>query len=165
MERRLIVMRHAKSAWPDGVIDHDRPLSGRGERDAAAAGHWLVDQGVEPDVALVSSSRRTRETIEHVAAPLGSSFELQVTDDLYMASAGDLLDAVRAVGDDPATVLLVAHNPGVGTLAALLDDGHSDVTRAAGYPTSATTVFQVPLPWDQLDPATARIEAFTVPRG
>ncbi|MET8773374.1 histidine phosphatase family protein, partial [Streptomyces sp. NPDC004658] len=28
--RRLVVLRHAKSAWPEGVEDHRRPLAPRG---------------------------------------------------------------------------------------------------------------------------------------
>ncbi|MFE6593934.1 hypothetical protein [Streptomyces sp. NPDC057781] len=36
--RRLVVLRHAKPARPAGVADHDRPLAGRGRRDAPAAG-------------------------------------------------------------------------------------------------------------------------------
>lgn len=38
--RRLVVLRHAKSAWPD-VPDSERPLAPRGRRDAPAAGRWL----------------------------------------------------------------------------------------------------------------------------
>lgn len=162
-------MRHAKSAWPEDVADHERPLSGRGARDAAAAGAWLLERGLVPDVALVSSARRTRQTLESVMAVLrGDSADVHYRDDLYGAGTGDLLDAVRGVDADPMTVLLVAHNPGVGMLAALLDDGASDVPIGAGgsgYPTSATTVFGVPTRWDQLDPGTARVVAFTVPRG
>lgn len=159
-------MRHAKSAWPEDVPDHERPLSGRGARDAAAAGAWLRDRGLVPDVALVSSARRTRETLESVMAVLsGDGPDVRYRDDLYGAGTGDLLDAVRGVDADPMTVLLVAHNPGVGMLATLLDDGGSDVTIGTGYPTSATTVFGVPTPWDRLDPGAARLVAFTVPRG
>ena len=34
-------MRHAKSDYPDGVADHERPLAPRGDREAALAGDWL----------------------------------------------------------------------------------------------------------------------------
>ncbi|GAA5216396.1 hypothetical protein [Streptomyces thinghirensis] len=36
--RRPVVLRHPKPARPAGVADHDRPLAGRGRRDAPAAG-------------------------------------------------------------------------------------------------------------------------------
>ena len=41
--RRLVVLRHAKSAYPPGVVDHDRPLAPRGVVDATAAGAWIRD--------------------------------------------------------------------------------------------------------------------------
>ena len=38
--RKLVLLRHAKSAWPD-VPDHERPLARRGQRDAPVMGRWL----------------------------------------------------------------------------------------------------------------------------
>ncbi len=59
--RRLVLLRHAKSAWPD-MPDHERPLARRGQRDAPVMGRWLRAVGLVPDLALCSSARRTRET-------------------------------------------------------------------------------------------------------
>ena len=39
--RTLLLMRHAKSSYPPGVADHDRPLAPRGVRQAGLAGAWL----------------------------------------------------------------------------------------------------------------------------
>ena len=50
--RRLVLLRHAKSAWPD-VPDHDRPLGNRGKRDAPRAGRWLRQAGYLPDLVVV----------------------------------------------------------------------------------------------------------------
>jgi hypothetical protein len=36
--RTLLLLRHAKSDYPQGVVDHDRPLAPRGEREAGLAG-------------------------------------------------------------------------------------------------------------------------------
>lgn len=69
-ERRLIVLRHAKSAWPEGVPDHERPLAGRGRRDAPAAGRRLYEAGYTPDLVVCSTARRTRETWDLAAAEL-----------------------------------------------------------------------------------------------
>ncbi|MGO7770641.1 histidine phosphatase family protein, partial [Rhizobium ruizarguesonis] len=33
-KHRLILLRHAKSAWPDGVDDRERPLADRGRKAA-----------------------------------------------------------------------------------------------------------------------------------
>ena len=52
VQRRLVLLRHAKSAYPHGVPDHDRPLAGKGRRNAAAAGDWFVTEGPRPDLVL-----------------------------------------------------------------------------------------------------------------
>src|SRR5205807_6758594 len=72
----LMVLRHAKAAGEPGVNDHERPLAGRGRRNATAVGQWLLTQGLAPDRVLCSSSRRTRETWERVSAALGAAAAL-----------------------------------------------------------------------------------------
>src|SRR5215217_7847439 len=47
--RILVLVRHAKSSWDSDVDDHDRPLSGRGRRDAVAIGQELTRRGI-PDL-------------------------------------------------------------------------------------------------------------------
>ena len=49
-ERTLLVLRHSKSAYPEGTADFDRPLAPRGLRDAVTLGIWIRDQGLQPDL-------------------------------------------------------------------------------------------------------------------
>ncbi|NED93987.1 histidine phosphatase family protein [Phytoactinopolyspora alkaliphila] len=167
MSRTLVLLRHAKSAWPDDVSDHERPLNKRGERDAASIGRWLRDRGLKPQRALVSSAQRTRATFDRVAAELEPPPELHVSDDAYAAGAGDLLDLVRETPDDVSQLLVIAHNPGIGTLASLIDDETSDVPERfqmrMDYRTSACAVFDVYCGWSELDPGRARLVTFTIP--
>ena len=69
--RRLLLLRHAKSAWPD-LADSERPLNDRGRRDAPAMGRWLRDKGYVPDLVLCSTAQRTRDTWALVAGELGA---------------------------------------------------------------------------------------------
>jgi phosphohistidine phosphatase len=167
--RRLFLLRHAKSAWPEGVADHDRPLADRGRRDAVAVGRWLAANGVGPDLAIVSTAQRARETWEAVAAQLGSTREVRVTDEVYDAGAGDLLDVLRDVPEESPRVLVVGHNPGMERLAGLLDDGKGaseDRARMRSkFPTSGLAMLDVPRPWAAMEPETCRLTAFVVPRG
>ncbi|HSK25882.1 MAG TPA: histidine phosphatase family protein [Jiangellales bacterium] len=167
--RRLLLLRHAKSAWPDGVPDHERPLEERGRRDGAAAGRWLSEAGLRPDLAVVSSARRAVETWELVAHGTGGAGDVLVTDQAYAASTGDLLELLRGAPADAACVLLVGHNPGMERLADLLDDGQGPeddrVRMHMKFPTSGLAVLDVPGEWSALDPQTARLSAFVVPRG
>lgn len=73
MNRRLIVLRHAKATHKPGFTDVDRPLTARGLRDADAAGEWLRDRELIPDLVLCSSALRTRETWDRVALALGAA--------------------------------------------------------------------------------------------
>ncbi len=57
-------MRHAKSSWNKPVSDHERALNGRGRASAQAMGNWLHENDFLPKEALISSSKRTRETFE-----------------------------------------------------------------------------------------------------
>ena len=77
--KRLLLLRHAKSAWPDGVEDHDRPLSDRGRRDAPRMGAYIAAAGLRPDFALVSSARRTQETWALVAPATAASASISAT--------------------------------------------------------------------------------------
>ena len=44
--RRLVLMRHAKSSWDSNSLsDHERPLSGRDQRDAPRVAEALVKLG------------------------------------------------------------------------------------------------------------------------
>lgn len=169
MARTLVLIRHSKAASPDGVPDHERPLTEEGRRDAPAAGRWLRAQGVSPQVAMVSAALRTRQTFELMAAELPDPPEPVVTDDVYYAGAGDLLEMVRALPVDASSAMIVAHNPGIGMLAGALDDGGSTVPSSdrprGGFPTSSVAVFSVDGDWAALDPGAARLVAFTVARG
>ncbi|WP_460272551.1 SixA phosphatase family protein [Celeribacter sp. ULVN23_4] len=142
MPRRLILIRHAKSSWGDPLQeDIDRPLNERGQRNAMSMGHWLKEHGYFPDQALVSVAARTQQTYERVCHGLGMTPETQVHDALYLASDSCLLRALhRATGQ---TVLLIAHNPGIGEFAHRFAKVAPDHPQFLQYPTCATTVFEL----------------------
>jgi len=160
-------MRHAK-AEPGGETDHDRELAQRGWDDALAAGRWLADSGFVPDLALVSSSRRTTST--WLALAEGGSFEAEAvsSESLYGAGPETALDLVRETGDEVSALVVIGHNPTMAYLAQLLDDGTGDEDAgremATGFPTGALARFEVSGPWVELDLASARLVGFHVGR-
>ncbi|MBI4954805.1 MAG: histidine phosphatase family protein [Myxococcales bacterium] len=118
MERRLILMRHAKSAWDAGAAqDHERPLNDRGRRDAPRVGARLCELGWVPDVVLSSDSLRTRQTWDGLASAFeralpGRRFTVCFLPELYLAGLTELGHALAAHAGDAATVLVLGHNPG-----------------------------------------------------
>ncbi|MEV8531444.1 histidine phosphatase family protein [Streptomyces sp. NPDC051211] len=166
--RRLVVLRHAKSAWPEGVPDRERPLGPRGLRDAPAAGRRLAESHWLPDLVLCSPARRTRQTWELAAAEAGSTAPVRHDGRIYAADCRDLLDVVREVPAEVGTLLLVGHNPGLEDLVLLLagealGDALQEVRTK--FPTSAIAVLTWTGTWSDLAPGTTLLTDMAVPRG
>jgi phosphohistidine phosphatase len=160
--KRLIVMRHAKSAWDDPDLpDHDRPLNDRGRRAAPVMGAWLADQGLVPDQVLTSSSRRTLETLAGLG--LGAVPAL-VLPALYHAHPAKILAALCDHGQG-ASVMLLGHNPGLSAFVARLVASPLDHPRFADMPTAAVLVATLDLSdWAEADWGMAGAQRFVTPR-
>lgn len=143
MPRRLIVMRHAKSSWDDHSLrDHDRPLNNRGLRDAPRVADELVGRGWSPDLILVSSATRTRQTLECMAHQFGS-FPTEIRPGIYHASVDDLLLELGDMVDDGTTMIL-GHNPGSEILINHLSgEWHVMPTAAAALLTESDGAWDV----------------------
>jgi phosphohistidine phosphatase len=167
--RRLVVLRHAKAARPEGVADHERPLARRGLRDAPAAGRVLAETDCLPDLALCSTAVRAWQTWELAAAQWGTPPPVRREARLYAAEVPELLAAVHEVGPEVETLLLVGHNPGLEELVLELAgddlDGARDEVRAK-FPTAAIAVLAWRgTTWSALAPHTALLTSVTVARG
>ena len=142
-----MLMRHAKSDYPDDTPDHERPLAERGRRDAPRIGEWIRDNGYRPDLALCSTAQRTRQTWDLVAAELGGPAAVRYEPRIYEASTLALLLLVRELPEEAGTGMLVGHNPAIGELAVGLTG-----ERVAKFPTAAVAVIRVAGPWDSAAP-------------
>ena len=115
MNRQLLLLRHAKSAWPAEVADLDRPLAPRGERDTNLVGGYLARRGLLPDHVVASPARRAQETARRVLAAAGSTCPVTTDRELY---EGDVVQVLREVPEGARRALLVGHEPDLGLLAA-----------------------------------------------
>ncbi|QQA43365.1 SixA phosphatase family protein [Pelagovum pacificum] len=164
MTRRLILIRHAKSAWDDPEADdHARVLNERGRASATAIGTWLAETGIVPDQVLSSDSARTLETWERIAAELSDPPEAMAIPALYHADPETMFAVLEQASGD--CVLMLAHNPGIGILARWLAEDGPDHPRFRDYPTCATTVFDFPVDhWRDVQGGTGVVVDFVVPR-
>jgi phosphohistidine phosphatase len=186
--RRLILLRHAKSDWPD-VPDAERPLAKRGRRDAPRIGRWLHEHGHQPDVVVVSAATRARQTWDLLAPELGGSPAVRFEPRAYAASALTLLYLAQELPARYRTALFIGHNPGLselatslaapsgaaaaaasasvpaGTaaLASALAPAGNGLRPAISLPTAAVAVFEFPGDWPTLSPGHARLISLTTP--
>jgi phosphohistidine phosphatase len=161
-ERRLYLLRHAKSSWKDPALaDHDRPLAPRGRRAAKGIGRHLRDQGIEPALVLCSSATRARQTLERIDLR-----DARIESELYGADAGALLARLHEVPASVSSVMLIGHNPGLQELALLLArPGPAVRELEAKFPTAALATLAVRGPgWSTLDRGTAELIDLVRPR-
>ncbi len=162
--RTLIVMRHAKSDYPPGVPDADRPLSPRGVRDASAARDWLRAACPRIDVVKVSPAVRAQQTLDLISP--GLVLGAVDTDSRIYLDWGEQLPAVVAELDPAArTALIVGHNPGIEDYAMSMcrdRDAPACVRLSAKYPTAGIGVVAFPRAW--ADQSSAELVVFAVPR-
>lgn len=158
-ERRLVLLRHAKSDWSTGQPDKQRPLAARGRRDAPAAGRWLRKHAGPIDLVVCSTATRARQTWNLAAGELDRSPPVRHDERVYGADAAELLRLVRELPEDSHSVVVVGHNPAMEDLASLVTGEQHTMS------TSSIAVLTWHRTWADIGPGTARLADETTPRG
>ena len=159
--KRLTLLRHAKSSWDNRrLADHDRPLAGRGRRDAPRMGQRLAAHGLKPDLLLCSTARRARETAELVAPPLGAP-PVAHDADIYLATPGALLAVLARQDDAVDELVMIGHNPGFTELANMLLPG----LRLGNLPTAGAVALTADAAtWRDFDSAAYALRFYDYPK-
>jgi phosphohistidine phosphatase len=163
--RTLLLLRHAKSDYPDGVADHERPLAPRGIREAALAGDWLRAHAPAIDAVLCSTATRTRQTLERTGVDAPATF----AERLYDASPGTVIEEINGVDPSVETLLVIGHEPTMSNLAlglAAIDGSNPTAAEniSTKFPTSAIALLRTGATWEQLALGGAALITFHVPR-
>jgi phosphohistidine phosphatase len=171
--KTLLLLRHAKSDRSAPVDrDFDRPLNKRGRRAAPEMGKAMAKHGLAPDLALVSAAVRTRQTWDLLAPELTAKpMQVSFRDDLYLAPATRILRALQTIEGDPATILVVGHNPGLEDLAGRLASEEQDKKGLEAlerlrnkFPTAALAVFRFDCnAWHEIEPGSGALDLFLTP--
>jgi phosphohistidine phosphatase len=171
MQRRLVLLRHAKSHYPYGVPDHERPLAGRGRRNAKATGAWFLAEGPRPELVLCSDATRARHTWEIVSSVLGRAGvapRSRLEPRLYQADSGSLMTIVQELPDELGVVVVVGHEPTMSCAALSLAGPGSDALAVRRirekFPTNGVAVLRVRGRWADLGAGGAVLETFAIPR-
>jgi phosphohistidine phosphatase len=116
--KRLLLLRHAKAVpATEPLVDIDRPLAERGERDARRIGDRLRQQGPHPALILASPAARALRTAQLVARTIDYPSDAIALDRrLYLAEPAAIVEIIAAQDDAIGTLLVVGHNPALTEL-------------------------------------------------
>jgi phosphohistidine phosphatase len=146
----------------------ERILTERGRRDAAKIGAYLLHHALVPDLIVVSTAARTRETWKLAAAALPRKAPVRHEEHLYEAGSNGILKIITDVERDVGTLLVVGHNPGLQELAVqLVASGSSEVRQrlVEEFPTAALVVIDFAIDdWRRLHPRSGRLIRFVTPK-
>ena len=161
--RRLVLIRHAEAMPSSGGGDLGRRLTPRGLETARALGAWLATAGINPDLVLHSPAARTAQT--WVAMSRGAR-EIRADTALYDAGVEHLLETVRAVEPDVATLVLIGHAPAVPQLAQAVGASERGVDGdplGPGWPAGAAAVVEHQRTWAEFPDAGTGVVAYRTP--
>ena len=165
--RTLILVRHATAEPLRHGDDFERALTPAGQQDAGRLGTYLARIRHVPELALVSSAKRTLQTFDLLARKLGAPVPADRNDKLYNATASELRDLVTATDAAVERLMIVAHNPGIMDAAiALTGDGDLEligVMRGRFPPCSAVILTFGGEDWADVTTSSGRLEAFVMP--
>lgn len=168
--RHLYLLRHAKSSWDQPVLaDHDRPLADRGRRAVKVLARYVEQQGIDPDLILCSTARRTRETLGGVLPGRPAVFD----NELYAAGHEQLLHRLRGIESEIRSVMIVGHNPALQMLTLSLAarerpgrpagaEGLEEIRRK--LPTGALVTLGFEVPWLELMQGVAELVDYVRPK-
>ena len=170
----LWLLRHAKTVAdpPPGGTDHERRLAPRGRRDAEALGRRLAEgslglKATLPGLVLTSTATRTRQTTELVLAALGEPPEVDARRSLYGASPDEVVEQLRGLDEDLASVMVVGHNPtAMDLVVSLAGSGPLDQLHHVerhGFPTCGLLVVSWAGPWAEVALGTATLIGVVTP--
>jgi len=117
--KTLLLVRHAKTAPAgDHQTDHQRALEDSGVTAAGKLAHYLKKKNHGVDVMLVSSANRTQTTARILLTAMTEQPpQVVVSDELYLASADTLWQAITGADASIQDLMVVGHNPGLEELA------------------------------------------------
>lgn len=140
----LSLLRHAKSSWSNPTLpDRERPLATRGVTDAPLMGKAMAERGIDPELVLCSSARRTRDTLDLVLPELRVEPKVEYVDALYHASPEQMLEMLHGIQPGANRVMLVGHNPEIQAFAldlVVAGPKHFRDRLSTKYPTAGLSV-------------------------
>lgn len=124
MNKKLLLIRHAKSDWADANLsDFNRPLNHRGLQASVEMAQRIAVQKLVPHKIVSSPAVRAISTCELMVKTWHKDVkEIQQRSEIYEANLSDLLKIVNHFDDADDYVALFGHNNGITDFAVYLTD-------------------------------------------
>ncbi len=138
--KTLVLLRHAKSE--DILLaasDFERHLKQKGKEDIQKVASYFKSLNIHPDYVFCSSANRTKETLAEFNSICSLRSEIDYNDNLYHASASEILNEILKVISTHSIIFLVGHNFGISDLAEILSEDS-----CPELPTSGMVILQFP---------------------
>ncbi len=113
--KKLILIRHAKSDWPEDTDDFNRPLSEKGIKDAEKMSRFLKDKNIKIDKFFSSPALRAFNTSEIFNDEY--EVEIETLQKLYNASEANFESLITDIPDELNSVAMFSHNNGISNFA------------------------------------------------
>lgn len=161
----ILLLRHAKSSWSDpGLTDFERPLAGRGIKDAPKIGKYLRKIGYKPEYLVSSPAQRARETSLLCVEGMRQDENIIHWDEsLYFDSSRKYIEAIQQTPEHVHTMMVVGHNPLMESTASILSGGIESA--AFRIPTAGLVCLEsYAIRWKNIKPGTCQIKWMMVPK-
>lgn len=161
----ILLLRHAKSSWENpSLSDFDRPLAGRGLKDAPRMGKYLKKIGYRPEYVVSSPAQRAQQTAQlSVEAMKKDESIIKWDEGLYFESALKYIQAVQETPSEVETMMLVGHNPLIESATTTLSGGREGT--GVRIPTAGLVCLEsYAARWQDIKPGTCHIKWMMIPK-
>ncbi|GAB5399411.1 MAG: phosphohistidine phosphatase SixA [Aureisphaera sp.] len=132
--KTLYMVRHAKSSWKHDVIDHKRPLKGRGERDGVLVSEYLNNKIIPPERIISSGATRALSTAQYFKKAFQiTDANFEVNNDLYDFSGHNVMDIIKGLDNSKERIMIVGHNHAFTSIANMLGSTYIDNVPTCGF--------------------------------
>ena len=155
--KTLILVRHAKSDWPEDTDDFDRPLADRGIEDAHKMAAYLKENGIKIDRFVSSPALRALGTCEI----FNETYHLEVETNrkLYNANESNFESVIYDLNDDVNSVAMFSHNNGISNFANMISE------QIFSFPTCGVGAFSIDCnSWSEFENADKKLLFFFEPK-
>lgn len=154
--KKLILVRHAKSDWPEETEDFDRPLADKGLEDAMNMSRFLKNNNISIDYLVSSPAVRALNTCKI----FNDAYQLNFTTDekLYNPSERNFESVIYSLDDNHNSVAFFSHNNGISNFANSISDHifHFPTCGVAGFEINCNS-------WSEFDGADKKLLFFYEP--